>query len=239
MMDQFLDTYIFPYTEKYFGRASVTKDGLPVYTQGEEIFNTVSHSMGIAIGIATLIYSVLNYHSDLGLAGGIIFGVSLIVLYLASSVYHGIPREDVRVKKFFRIVDHCSIFILIAGTCTPFILDLVGQNISSFEWAFYAVIWFAAIGGITLLCVDMKKYTSVSIVMYVIMGVALVVRANSFAGIIGETGMWLLIAGGAMYLLGLLFYGLGSKRKWMHSVFHVLCLIGSMIHCVCICRYVI
>lgn len=238
-MDEFLDKYIFPYTGRFFGRTAKTKDGFPIYTHSEETFNTVSHALGILLGIAMLFVSTLHHHSEMGMYGGIIFGASLIVLYLASSVYHGTPLESIKEKKIFRLLDHCSIFVLIAGSCTPFILDLIGRQSVDIEWVFYALVWFFAISGITLLCVDMKKYKSIATVMYVLMGVLLVLRTDSLVGIIGEKGMGLLLAGGVAYLIGLLFYGLGSKRKWMHSVFHVLCLVGSVIHCVCIGAFVI
>lgn len=238
-MDQFLDKYIFPYTNKYIGRTAKTKDGFPIYSCGEEIFNTVSHAAGILMGIVMVIFSILHHHSEMGMYGGIIFGVPMMILYLASSVYHGTRADNVEEKRIFRLLDHCSIFILIAGTCTPFILDLIGSQTVDIEWAFYALLWLFAIGGITLLCIDMNKYKSIATVMYVLMGIVLIARADSFSEIIGETGMWLLAGGGIVYLIGLLFYGLGSKRKWMHSVFHILCLAGSAIHCICICNYVI
>lgn len=238
-MDELLDKYIFPYTEKYIGRAKKTKDGFPIYTRGEELFNTISHGLGVFMGIVMLFITALHHHSEMGLFGGGIFGISLIVLYSASSVYHGTPMEDVKEKKIFRLMDHCSIFVLIAGTCTPFILDMIGEQSANAEWLFYGLIWLFAIGGITLLCIDMKKYKSISTVMYVLMGVMLVLRADSLIGMIGDMGIGFLLAGGVVYLIGLLFYGLGSRRKWMHSVFHVLCLVGSLIHCVCVACYVI
>lgn len=238
-MDQFLDKYIFPYTEKYIGRARKTKDGFPIYTRGEELFNTISHAFGLLMGIAMLILSIFHSHSEMGMYGGVVFGVSMIILYLASSVYHGTAPQDVEEKRIFRILDHCSIFVLIAGTCSPFILNLIDNQSVYTEWVFYALFWLFAIGGITLLCVDMKKYKSFAVVLYVLMGFALITRIDSFIQYIGETGTWLLLAGGAVYLIGLLFYGLGTRRKWMHSVFHVLCLVGSLLHCICIYYYVI
>lgn len=238
-MDQFLDKYVFPYTQRYIGRAKKTKDGLPIYTKREELFNMISHIIGIFIGFGMIIATLYTHHSDWGLYGGIIFGISLIILYGASSVYHGLPMELVEEKKIFRLLDHCSIFILIAGTCTPFILSLVYLRSVAFEWIFYAIIWFLAFGGITLLCVNMKRFKSITVVMYVVMGGLIVIRADIFAQFIEKTGVALMVAGSLIYLLGLLFYGLGSKREWMHSVFHVLCLIGSVIHCICICGYVI
>lgn len=238
-MDQFLDKYVFPYTGKYFGWAKKTKDGLPVYTQREELFNMISHIIGIFIGLGVITVSIFNYHSEMGMIGGIIFGFSLIVLYLASSIYHGTSVTNVAEKKIYRLMDHCSIFILIAGTCSPFILSQIAKTSNQTEWIFYALIWLFAATGITLLCINMKKFKSITIVMYVIMGGLLAFRADELAGTIGNTGIFLLLTGGVIYLIGLLFYGLGSKKEWMHSVFHVLCLVGSVFHCICIYNYVI
>lgn len=238
-MDQFLDKYVFPYTGRFIGRARKTKDGFPIYSRGEDVFNTASHALGILMGIGMLICSILYHRCEMGLYGGVIFSVSMIILYTASSIYHGTSMGNVQEKKFFRILDHCSIFVLIAGTCTPFILNLIEHETDYYEWFFYGFFWLFAIGGITLLCVDMKKYKSISVVMYVIMGAMLILRADSLAEFLGESGTWLLLGGGAVYLAGLLFYGLGTRKRWMHSIFHVLCLVGSLLHCICIACYVI
>lgn len=238
-MDEFLDKYIFPYTGKYFGRTKTTKDGFPIYTEKEEIFNTASHAIGIFLGIAVIIESIMKAHSIHGTIGGLIFGISMVILYLSSSIYHGTPVTDVPEKKVFHLMDYCSISILVAGTCSPFIIDMIAETSDNSEWLFYAVIWFLAIGNIALLFIDMKKYKSIAIVIYVLMGYLLVTRSDMFMKTIGEDGTIYLIAGGATYLLGLLFFGLGSKRRWMHSVFHVLCLIASALHAVCIIGYVI
>lgn len=238
-MDEFLDKYIFPYTEKYIGRAKKTKGGLPYYTEQEEQANTITHIAGIFIGIGVIIATIFGHHSEQGLIGGLIFGGSLLLLYLASSVYHGTPGENIREKKLFRVFDHCSIFVLIGGTCTPFILDMVYRNTASMEWTFYGIIWGIAVSGIILLCVDLKKYKSIAAVMYVVMGALLVIRADDFIGFIGDTGLALLLAGGAAYLIGFVFYGLGTKHRWMHTTFHGLCLVGSVLHSICICGYVI
>ena len=238
-MDEFLDHYIFPYTGKYIGRAPRTADGLPRYTRREERFNTASHILGIFIGFFMIAASVLYGRSDWGRTGGGIFGVTLVILYVASSVYHGTPPEHTAEKKLLRLLDHCSIFILVAGTCTPFILSLIGRSGDWTEWIFYAVVWLIALGGITLLGVDLKRFNSIAIVLYVFMGALLVFRAGDLREMLGPEGLALLLAGGGAYLVGLLFYGLASRHEWMHGVFHVLCLTGSVLHCVCIGAYVI
>ena len=106
-------------------------------------------------------------------------------------------------------------------------------------WAFYAAVWLLALGGIGLLCADKKRFKSAAIVMYVFMGALLVARVETLAAFLGTDGAALLVAGGAAYLLGLLFYGLGSRHEWMHGVFHLLCLAGSLLHCVCVAGYVV
>ena len=238
-MDQFLDSYVFPYTGKFFGWSKKTADGLPIYTPREERFNTASHIAGVFLGAAMAVSSGLYARSPLGLAGGLIFGLTLILLYLASSVYHGTPLANTGAKKVLRVTDHCSIFLLVAGTCTPFILGLIGRSGDWTEWLFYAVIWLLALGGIALLCVDIRRFKSVGIVLYVFMGVLLVTRMGALLPFLGQTGAELLLAGGIAYLVGLIFYGLGSRREWMHGVFHLLCLAGSVLHCVCIGMFVI
>lgn len=238
-MDKFLDKYVFPYTDKYIGRAKNTEDGLVGYTDVQEKTNMITHIGGIFMGVAVIIISILKGSSEMKMIGGIIFGISLVILYLASSVYHGISNKDVDDKKTFRIIDRSSIFVLIAGTCAPFILTLIESTSESLEWLYYAAIWAFAFFGIVLLCVNMKKYSSITAVMYVILALMLIVRADMFFKIIHKDGIYLLLAGGVVYLIGFLFYGLGSRRKWMHSIFHLLCLVASALHIVCVLMYVI
>lgn len=238
-MDEFSNKHIYPYEEKNIEILEKAKSGLPFYTKQEELANTISHMTGIFIGLGVIVSTAFYHHSEYGLIGGLIFGSSLIILYLASSIYHGTPRENVREKKLFRLFDHCSIFVLIGGTCTPFMLDMIHQSTVRLEWMFYGIIWGLAISGIALLCVSIKKYKSMASIMYVVMGLLLVLRAHDFSRIIGDIGLALLLAGSVVYLIGFLFYGLGSKRKWMHTVFHGLCLVGSVLHSICICGYAI
>lgn len=239
MIDEFLDKYIYPYTEKYIGRAKKTEDGIPIYTKREDTANTVTHSFGILLGIGMIIASVLGHHSAIGLAGGVVFGVCIIFLYAASSIYHGTPLSHRKDKKILRVLDFCSIFVLVAGTCTPFALRIIESSMDPTEWIFYLVIWAVAAIGIVLLSVDLKKYASLATILYVALGALLVTRSGTLFSMIGGAGIGLMIGGGVAYLIGLLFYGLASKREWMHTVFHGFCLLGSILHCVCVFLYVI
>ncbi|EPC98744.1 hemolysin III-like protein [Lacticaseibacillus paracasei subsp. paracasei Lpp227] len=238
-MDQFLDQYVFRYTKRYIGHAKLTKDGLLPYTKREEWFNTCSHLLGVLIGVGAVFLSIDLHHTEYGLAGGLIFGVALMIEYLASSIYHGIPMRYVRQKKRFRLFDHSAIFVLVAGSIAPFILIMIGHRQSVGEWLFYVTIWLVAVIGITLLCVNMNQNLSIATALYVVMGIAVVARIDDLGRLLSSTGMALFLAGGAVYLIGLLCYGLGSKRTWMHSVFHVLCIVGSLLHCACVYGYLI
>ena len=239
MIDAFLDKYVFPYTGKFIGRSKKTEDGIPIYTEREDILNTVTHISGILLGIGMMTASAFGYHSYMGLAGGLVFGFCLVFLYTASSVYHGVPLAYKKAKKVLHILDFCSIFVLVAGTCTPFALRIIESSMDPTEWIFYTVIWAVAAVGIALLSVNIKRFASLATILYVALGVLLVTRTGILFPMIGGTGVGLMVAGGVAYLIGLLFYGLASKREWMHSVFHIFCLLGSLLHCVCVFLYVI
>ena len=215
------------------------QDNLPIYSKGEEIFNSVSHGVGSIIGILVIIFSCLFHHHLYGLVSGVIFGSSLIFLYSMSSLYHGLSPQKIKAKKVFRVIDHCSIFILIAGSYTPLTLCVLRQYNSKLGWFFLIFIWGLAILGITLNTISLKKFKIFSAICYLLMGWSIVLKLNIVIKIIGTTGMILLITGGIAYSLGFIFYASGKKHKWHHSVFHLLCLVGSVLHSICILKYVI
>lgn len=214
-------------------------DTLPKYTEKEEIFNMISHLVGVFVGLLTIITVILNYHSYFGFISGLIFGISMIFLYMVSSTYHGLTKNVLKIKKTFRIIDHCTIFVLIAGTYTPFALCVLGKIDSNTGWAFYAVIWSIAILGIALNVINMKKFKIISMILYLVMGFSLLLKTDVLKMVLGQMGFTFLLYGGVAYCVGIIFYILGSKKTWMHSVFHIYCIAGSVLHSICICVYVI
>src|SRR5699024_2484842 len=124
--------------------------------------NTISHIIGIFIGIGAVITSLVTPYSNLGKLSGVIFGISLILLYGVSATYHGIPMTFVNWKKRFRILDHSSIFILIAGTGTPLILRQIAKTADESEWIFYSLIWILAVVGVLLLSISIKRFKSIA-----------------------------------------------------------------------------
>ena len=214
---------------------------LPVYTKGEEIFNMVSHIVGGAMGIAAIvlcsIFGALR-GNVYGVVSGIIFGTTMLILYTMSSIYHGLSPKT-KAKKVFQIIDHCSIFILIAGTYTPMALcTLREQNV--FEgWLIFGIIWGLAIVGITLNSIDLKKFKLFSMICYLVMGWCIVTRTSVVINELGMGAFAMLLGGGVAYTVGAVFYAVGKKKKWMHSVFHIFCVIGSVLHFLLILLYVI
>lgn len=214
---------------------------LPVYTKGEEIFNMVSHIVGGAMGIAAIVlcsvFGALR-GNVYGVVSGVIFGVTMLILYTMSSIYHGLSPKT-KAKKVFQIIDHCSIFILIAGTYTPMALcTLREQNV--FEgWLIFGIIWGLAVIGITLNSIDLKKYKFFSMICYLVMGWCIVTRTSVVINELGMGAFAMLLGGGIAYTVGAVFYAVGKKKKWMHSIFHIFCVIGSVLHFLLILLYVI
>lgn len=221
-------------------RTKLKERELPNYTKGEEIMNMVSHIVGGAIGITSLVLCLIfsaKHHNGYGIAGSIVFGISMILLYTISSVYHGLRKGTA--KKVMQIIDHCTIFVLIAGTYTPVLLCSVRSYNNALAWSLFGIIWFFAALGITLNAIDLKKYKIFSMICYLLMGWCIIFTAPKLAPILGKGGMLLLIFGGISYTIGAILYMIGSKKHYFHFVFHIFIDIGSLLHFLCILLYVI
>ena len=214
---------------------------LPNYTKGEEIFNMVSHIVGGVAGIVTIVLcSVFGgiHGNPYGVVSGIIFGVSMIFLYTMSSIYHGLSPK-LKSKKVFQILDHCAIFVLIAGSYTPFALCTLREYSPALGWTIFGVIWGFAVLGITLNSIDLKKYKLFSMICYLAMGWCIVIKGNLLPELLGIPGFALLLAGGIIYTIGAILYGVGKKHKYVHSVFHLCVFLGNMLHVLCVLMYVV
>ena len=194
---------------------------------GEEIANSITHGTGVGLSIAALVILVV-FAARLGDAWKVvsfsIFGATMITLYLASTLYHAFPQP--RVKKFFRILDHCSIFLLIAGTYTPVTL---GAMRGGWGWTMFGVIWALAIAGINLKIFALDRWKILSVVIYVLMGwMVLVAVKPLLARVPPSFLMWMLI-GGLSYTLGVFFFAF-KKIPYHHSIWHLFVLGGSICH---------
>ena len=213
---------------------------LPSYTKGEEIFNMTSHIVGGALGIVALVLCVVFaavHGNGYGVVSGAIYGVTMVILYTMSSIYHGLNPKR-KAKKVFQVLDHCSIYLLIAGSYTPFALCTLREYSTALGWTIFGVIWFVAILGIILNSIDIKKFRVFSMICYLVMGWCIVFKINLLPELLGTAGFVLLLLGGLAYTIGAILYGLGKKHKYMHSVFHLFILLGSLLQFFTILLYV-
>ena len=210
---------------------------IPKYTLGEEITNAILHGVGALLSIAALVLCVVfsAIHRDVyAVISSCIYGSTLIILYTMSCLYHSFKVNNA--KRVFRIIDHCSIFLLIAGTYTPY--TLVSLN-GALGWTMFGIIWGSAIIGIIINAIDMNKFKKLSMILYIAMGWAVIFTFKPLLRSVDIAGIYLLLAGGIIYTLGAIFYGIGKKHKYMHTVFHFFVLAGSILHFFSILLYVI
>lgn len=206
-----------------------------LYTLGEEIFNSVSHGIGAGISVAACVLLVIKAAlsgSAITVVSAAIFGASLIMLYTMSTLYHALSAPTA--KKILRIFDHCTIFVLIAGTYTPFTLITIGGALG---WTMFGVLWGCTVIGIILNAVAMKKFSRLSMVLYILMGWCVVFCIKPVISYLGLWGALMLLAGGIFYTVGIIFYA--AKKKYMHSVWHIFVVLGSVCHILCVLFWVI
>ena len=214
---------------------------LPTYTKGEEIFNMVSHIVGGALGIVITVLCIIVsaiHKNAYAVVSSTIYGASVIILYTMSSIYHGLSPKC-KGKKVMQVLDHCTIFLLIAGSYTPFALCTFREYDAVIGWSIFGGIWATAILGIVLNSIDLKKYKVFSMICYLGMGWTIIVKANLLPMLLGVKGTVLLVLGGIAYTLGTIFYALGRKKKYMHSIFHLFILAGTILQFFCIIFYVL
>jgi len=212
---------------------------LPDYTRGEERFNMITHIVGGAMGLVAMLACVIvaAYHQNgWGITSGIIYGFTVILLFTMSSVYHGLKVEFP--KRVFRVLDHCTIYILIAGTYTPIVLGAFRVVYPADAWVMFGLIWGFAIVGTTLTAINRKKFQIFALICYLGMGWMAVFRINRLAEVLGWPFFVLILIGGGLYTLGVLFYVMGRKVKYMHSVFHLFVNAASIVHSVAIAAFV-
>ena len=211
---------------------------LPDYSRGEERMNAVTHIVGAGLGVVALILCLVHaaWNRNLyGVIGSAIYGVSLIALYTMSSVYHGLKAE--MPKKVMQVIDHCTIYFLICGTYTVIALSAIRPIYPKLGWLLLGFEWIMAIIATVLTAIDLKQYRVFSMICYIGMGWAIIPFAKVVMQVLTKPGFYLLLAGGIAYTIGAVLYGIGSKKKWMHSVFHIFVDIGSLLQFLCVAMY--
>lgn len=209
-------------------RTKLANRTLPDYTRGEEIFNMVSHIAGGGLGLSVLVISVIYsaLHRDAwAVVGSCIYGASMIMLYTVSSVYHGLKSGTA--KKVLQVLDHCTIYLLIAGTYTPILICALRRCSPALAWTVFGIEWGLSALAVTLTAIDLKKYAKFSMTCYIGMGWCIITAAKQTVSAMTPAGFLWLLAGGIAYTVGAVFYKIGQNIRYMHSVFHLFVVLGS------------
>ncbi len=213
---------------------------LPDYTRGEEIFNMVSHIVGGGFGVIALLVCVLlpAFRGNAwGVVSGAIYGGSMILLYTMSSVYHGLHHP--MAKKVMQVLDHCTIYFLIGGTYTPILLCGLREDYPAWAWILFGLVWGLAAMATVFTAIDLKKYNTLSMICYIGMGWCIILAADKAINAIPIEGLAWLLAGGIAYTIGAVLYGLGKSHRYMHSIFHLFVVAGSILQFICVAGYIL
>jgi hemolysin III len=206
-------------------------------TRGEELANALSHGVGFLAALAAIPVLVVNAAREGGVAdivGGAIFGATLALLYLASTAYHLVPRES-RAKGWLRRVDHSAIYLLIAGSYTPFTLGVLG---GAWGWSLFGVVWGLAAAGVALKLAAGVRWPRVSTLVYVAMGWLIVIAIGPLLERVPGPGIALLVAGGLAYTGGVVFYA-APRLRFAHFLWHLFVLAGSTLHFFAVLGYAV
>ncbi|MCL2746614.1 MAG: hemolysin III family protein [Coriobacteriia bacterium] len=225
--------------KKTMGKITDTvKDTIKHYTLGEEVANSITHGIGVLLGVVAMpILLIFSVQSDIDvgykIAASIVYCLSMILLYTASTLYHGLTNP--RAKVIFKLFDHASIYLLIAGTYTPFALITLRHDNG---WTIFFLLWGMALAGIVSEAIWKTRPRWFATVIYLVMGWSAVWVLPDLYRLLAPAGFWLLVAGAIAYTLGTIFYII-KKVKWFHSVFHGWVLLATFLHFFAILLFVI
>lgn len=221
-------------------KKGIKKIDIPKYSLSEELLSAISHGVGVLLSIAALVLCIVrsaHHHDAYAVVSSSLYGATSILLYLMSTLYHSLKVNNA--KRVFRIIDHCTIFLLIAGTFTPFCLVAIRKYSVALGWSMFGIIWATAIVGISLTAVDLNKFKKMGMILYLVMGWAVLIAFKGIWKIVPKRGILLLFLGGVVYTIGAIIYGIGKKHKYMHSLFHFVVLLASVLFFFSIFLYVI
>ena len=221
-------------------RTPIDQRELPDYSRGEELMNMITHIAGGAIGASVMVFGILiaaHHRNPWAIVSVCVYGAAMVWLYAMSSIYHGLNAG--RGKKVMQVLDHCTIYALIAGTYTPILLAAVRPEHPGLAWTVFGCEWGLAALGATLTAIDLKKYRVFSMVCYIGMGWFILLALRQTVEAITLPGFLWLLGGGLAYTLGAVLYVMGKRKPYFHSVFHIFVVLGSFLQAVCILRYVL
>lgn len=210
---------------------------LPDYKLSEELMNSITHGIGAGLGIAALVLCLVKsaaHGNPWAVVASALYGTGVIMVFTISCIYHALARN--KGKKVMRVIDHCDIFFMIACTYMPYCLVSL-RGVAG--WVLFGIVWGLAALGIVFNAVNLEKYSVPSTIVYVLLGWSIIVLYKPLVAAISLEGAMYLIGGGILYTIGAVLYVLGKKKRYMHSVFHVFVIAGSILHFFSIYLYVI
>jgi len=213
---------------------------LPDYTKDEERLNTITHGIGVVLAAGVLACGLVianRGQKSFAVSSCCIYGLSMILLYTVSTAYHGLPTGDA--KKVLRVVDHCTIYLLIAGSYTPILLTTVRPEYPLLAWIVFAAEWGLGLFAAFFTGLDMKKYSRLSMICYIAMGWFVLAALKPTITALSWPGFAWLLTGGICYTVGAVLYKIGKRKRYVHAVFHVFVVLASMLQAVCILKYVL
>lgn len=200
----------------------------PEYSLGEEIVNAVSHGIGAGLAVAGLILLVLKAQTTLATVSVCLYSACAIILFTVSCVYHALSPQLKRGKHILRTIDHCNVLNMVAGTYFPICLSLLGDPLG---WTLFAVVLALTIPAVVLNAIDVNKYQVVSAFHSLILGWGILFFLGPIRAHCPDIAVnYLFLGGGALYTIGAVLYGIGSQKKWFHSIFHIFVLAGAILH---------
>ena len=215
---------------------SINEVNIPKYSLAEELLNAISHGLGAVFGVVALVLMLLKTcpgGDPFAIASSIIYGLSLIILFAISCVYHSLAKNNG--KRVLRILDHDMIYILISGTYTPYMLVALRQynvwnlGTGTVAYLMFGLVYVFCIIGAVFNSINIKKYAKLSMACYIVSGWIVVSALPVLWNIITPWGVLLLLFGGIVYTIGAVLYGIGHKKKYFHSLFHLFVLIGAVL----------
>ena len=233
---------------------SVNEISLPNYTVKQDIWNAITHGLGAIFGLVVTILMILkinlwgawgtNYTEHVyRMVGVCIYGVGMILCYTISCIYHSLFKNNG--KRVLRVIDHDTVFMLIAGSYTIFCLTALREQtlygvIPYVGWIIFAICWIGVIVGVVFNSINIHKYNALSTSLYIIIGWSIIFAAKELINTITLNGFLWMLSGGIAYTLGAILYGIGAKKSlWFHTVFHVFIVIGTVLQFISIWFYVL
>jgi len=201
---------------------------------GEEIANSVSHGVGLLAAVATapvLVLSAVQHDGAARIVGASVFAATMVLLYLTSTLYHALPRN--RAKRVFQVLDHAAIFLMIAGTYTPFTLGVLR---GTWGWTLFGLVWGLALAGVVLTAVGGVRYPKLSTCLYLAMGWLILVAVKPLWLGVPSWGLFWLLAGGIAYTVGVVFYA-AKRVRFSHFVWHLFVITGTACHFIAVLRF--